>query len=69
MPFMAPCVFNYICTGRLTSVDVPLEHIPDPTLKFILEKVDTMYVPVQSEQCMYVLRESTTHNSVIITGL
>ncbi len=40
MPFMATPVYEYISTGKLSaSVQVPLHCIPDPTLKFILEKV------------------------------
>jgi len=42
IPFIAPLAHNYIhvCTGKLPScADIPLEDIPFPNLKYVLEKV------------------------------
>ena len=43
IPFLAPSVYNYICTGKLPScADTSLKDIPYPNLNYILEKVSSI---------------------------
>ncbi len=40
LPFLALPVYNYISSGELAPhFNVPLEYIPNPTVRFIVEKV------------------------------
>lgn len=39
MPFLASSVYEYIVTGNLTSVTLETKDIPDPSLKYFVEKV------------------------------
>ena len=38
-PFLAPPVYSYLSTGKCNNIDWQLEDVPDPTLKFAVEKV------------------------------
>ena len=38
-PFLSKAVYEYLSCGKYTSIDVHLEDIPDPTLRFAIQKV------------------------------
>ena len=39
LPFLAEPVYKYVCTGELGEIDIAAEDIPDPSLKFVIQKV------------------------------
>jgi len=39
LPCLAEPVYEYICSGKCTNLDVDNEEIPDPDLKFVIQKV------------------------------
>ena len=39
LPFVAECVYKYLCSGESTGISVPTDKVPDRTLRFALEKV------------------------------
>ena len=41
-PFLAEPVYKYLCTGECTGIQLSNEDAPDPTLKFVLEKVSDL---------------------------
>ncbi len=41
LPFLAEPVYNYLCTGVSTGIEVHNKDIPDHTLRFVLDKVGT----------------------------
>ena len=41
---MDESVYNYMTTGKCDGSLIAISDIPDPTLKFIIEKVSTLYV-------------------------
>ena len=44
MPIMAPAVYGYIHTGKLSScIDISLKDMPYPNVKYVLEKVTCFY--------------------------
>jgi hypothetical protein len=38
-PFLARPLFDYLVQGHYKGINVPVEDIPDGTLRFIIEKV------------------------------
>ncbi len=40
LPCLAEAVYTYFRTGQSTGISVTNEEIPDPTLRFICEKVN-----------------------------
>ena len=38
-PFLARPLFDYLVQGHYKGISVPVEDIPDGTLRFIVEKV------------------------------
>ena len=47
---LAESVYKYICSGKCTNLDVDNEEIPDPDLKFVIQKV-TYGVPIMYNLC------------------
>ncbi len=45
MPCQAGSVYHYMCTGKCTDVAIPLEEVPQGTLRFVLEKVCHYHLP------------------------
>ena len=43
-PFLHRFVYTYMCTGATCNVSVQVEELPDPTLKFVCQKVTFLYV-------------------------
>lgn len=41
IPFLAPPVYDYICSELCTGLSMESADLPDPTLKFVIEKVYT----------------------------
>ena len=39
IPFLAPPVYEYLCSEQCTGLSVKVADLPDPTLKFVIEKV------------------------------
>ena len=45
MPIMAPALYDYIHTGKLSScIDISLKDMPYPNVKYVLEKVTCLIV-------------------------
>lgn len=38
-PFLAAPVYKYLCTGEYMNINLTNSEIPDPTLRFVLDKV------------------------------
>lgn len=38
-PFLAKPVYSYISRGKYTNIEIMVDDIPDPALKFAVEKV------------------------------
>lgn len=38
-PFLAECVYTYLCSGESAGISVPTDKVPYQTLRFALEKV------------------------------
>ena len=38
-PFLADCVYEYLVSGVSTGIRIPMDKVPDPSLRFALEKV------------------------------
>ena len=38
-PFLLIPVYSYISSGKYTNIEVMVDDIPDPSLKFAIEKV------------------------------
>ena len=38
-PFLSIPVYSYISSGKYTKIEVMVNDIPDPSLKFAIEKV------------------------------
>ena len=36
-PFLAECVYTYLCSGESTGIFVPTDKVPDQTLRLALE--------------------------------
>ena len=43
-PFLSKPVYSYISCGKYTNIEIMLEDIPDPALKFAVEKVASITV-------------------------
>ena len=39
MPFLAQPVFEYLVSGIYSGISVPATEIPEPIIRFIIEKV------------------------------
>ena len=39
MPFFAQPVFEYLVSGTYSGIHVPVTEIPEPIIRFIVEKV------------------------------
>ena len=39
IPFVAECVYKYLCSGESIRISVPPDKVPDRMLRFALEKV------------------------------
>ena len=46
-PFLAEPVYQYICTGECTNVNIATIDIPDPMLRFVVRKVS-----IYKEMCL-----------------
>ena len=45
IPFLAPAVYEYISTGKLSSnIELCLDDVPYPNLQFALRKVRKCYI-------------------------
>ena len=44
LPFLARPIFDYLVRGQYKGISVPVSQIPDPTLRFIIEKVGIKFL-------------------------
>ena len=49
LPFLAVPVYDYLCTGKNTGIVVSSDEIPDPTLRFVVDKVGHLYYTTRAD--------------------